>query len=99
PSHTYSLSLHDALPISRIASRLHVLQVEAPVARREELAALAAHRHAAFRVREGGDVPGVAAPHEPPGHRADLPSAEVEQHAAARSEEHTSELQSRENLV
>src|SRR2546422_5487084 len=59
----YTLSLHDALPISRAAARL---------------------RRALGRRRAD------AAPHRPGGRRCDL---------GGRSEEHTSELQSRLHLV
>src|SRR5690606_41410634 len=91
---TFSLSPHDALPICRLSS---------PVAQREAL-----HRRRAFH--EGSPPAHGAAGGEPRLAQAgDEPYAgtrPVPQHAAAarsqagsRSEEHTSELQSREKLV
>src|SRR5690606_41501535 len=87
PSELYTLSLHDALPISRVPSpgaAAGRIRVAEPVA---------GTRHRAVRIptccrREGWRTasPRLAA-------RRGLPRG------CGRSEEHTSELQSRENLV
>src|SRR5690606_41848047 len=77
PSQLYTLSLHDALPIS------------------------AGHDVGAFdRDRDRGSLPGAAAEVARPQDDA-LAADDVHEVAGdfARSEEHTSELQSRENLV
>src|SRR5699024_12771263 len=73
--HLYALSLHDALPIFRLAPAVH----EVPV--RE-----AAGRVLASAVRSPEDVPAVAV-------------SAMDGFAETRSEEHTSELQSRFDLV
>src|SRR2546422_8449409 len=70
----YTLSLHDALPISEAGGRVHPLDLQ-------RLHDLARHRRGA-----GGA--------QPPGGRSRRRAAR-----AARSEEHTSELQSRLHLV
>src|SRR5690606_40610801 len=85
PSDTYSLSLHDALPIYA------------------HLVLVLAHRHTgeALLHHEGADAPGAlrlvghGEDHEDVG----LVAVGDEHLGAVRSEEHTSELQSRENLV
>src|SRR5690606_41407300 len=76
---TYTLSLHDALPIYRLRGA----RTRGPVS--------GAPAHA-----RQSDASGGALAHDPrPG---PLPDVEVRAHLE-RSEEHTSELQSRENLV
>src|SRR5690606_39932253 len=99
PPPTYTLSLHDALPISRAGaeptdvlgrvsdvSELPVEQRPEAVPADDEVAdpEIAVHDHLA------GIVGGVGA--EPA-------QRELEHRPADRSEEHTSELQSREKLV
>src|SRR5690606_42131576 len=91
PTVIYTLSLHDALPIS----------ADVPAAR----ARVRAPDHGARRVLAGHHRlhPGHEEP--PPGSRrvqAHLPprcAARLREGLQRRSEEHTSELQSRENLV
>src|SRR5690606_39772800 len=94
PTETYTLSLHDALPIWGRASARPNLSASARGAGRE-----AARRGAAAAARPRGGARGdgdragrdaAAGLGGPPGGAAD---------AGGRSEEHTSELQSRENLV
>src|SRR5690606_41313757 len=87
---TYTLSLHDALPISRTARRAAPVRFcpsQAPSGReisRFRLSAMAARNRVAGR--EAKTLPSAGLPSV-----SDLPKS--------RSEEHTSELQSRENLV
>src|SRR5690606_40347070 len=88
PSHTYTLSLHDALPISDVFRRGIFSNTRPSIdVQIEEL-----------RVPEGtGRLLVIRIPegvHKPYGTAAGLYKQRVE-----RSEEHTSELQSRENLV
>src|SRR5207302_4146390 len=91
PAHISTLSLHDALPISMAELRM-VDYGDAPV-----LPADAARTHEAIE-RTVGEV--VAAGAIPIVLGGDHSIAEPDIRACAgRSEEHTSELQSRENLV
>src|SRR5690606_39377971 len=91
PADLYTFSLHDALPICQAAAVL--FQPESPVLQQRQR-----HREHAQQHRE----------REQPGKDRKRVLAEAEVVAAeespcgggpARSEEHTSELQSRENLV
>src|SRR5690606_42123739 len=95
PSLTRTLSLHDALPIYRRDLVLHRVEDAGEVDGDDLVPALDAH--VGDRVRLAAD-PGVVA--------GDVQGAEaldgLAHHALVllgRSEEHTSELQSRENLV
>src|SRR3989449_4975117 len=87
----YTLSLHDALPISRDEREQAVVRIDPEVGRREaepfdlivrDPRGLPAGRH--------GALTDLRDPH---------PSRRQQRHLAARSEEHTSELQSRLHLV
>src|SRR5690606_42157457 len=99
PTQIYSLSLHDAFPIffvarqwirhrtarlNEISGRYSVMRDEFYVPRRHEV------RFQSTVNRQGSDDRAV-----PP----ELQERVLELLAAGRSEEHTSELQSRENLV
>src|SRR5207302_8007528 len=86
PTALHTLSLHDALPIWRTAKR--VAPPSASVARRPRTKARSPVRRPAL-----GGRPPARAPH-----RGARGGGRPEQ-GARRSEEHTSELQSRENLV
>src|SRR5207302_7957074 len=87
----YTLSLHDALPISR-HERLHLTTKTGALRSRELNPIIKANMHRIIACFLGllFVVPTFAAP-------ADTTPKPDEQNA--RSEEHTSELQSRENLV
>src|SRR3712207_9091137 len=75
----YTLSLHDALPISELGDLLAVLQDDGVLADEVDAADVAVQVHADQRpVQAGGDLLDVG---------------------RLRSEEHTSELQSRQYLV
>src|SRR5690606_40254704 len=92
---TYTLSLHDALPIyqprAERSNDPHRPGYAGRKAAAPVLAASGAHRGAGGpEAREGGEASGRVA-------RAFQASGPLRTHA--RSEEHTSELQSRENLV
>src|SRR5690606_41997800 len=93
PTQTCTLSLHDALPISRAERRPeHDDERRAPE-RRRECRARAQRR----TLLQGGDSRGTSAW---PRGRTSGPSPQyTERTGRSRSEEHTSELQSRENLV
>src|SRR5207302_3428142 len=87
PAASYTLSLHDALPISRAPMNLYELTRGLSLRRRPAAvrtpSSAASHRSAPTRIPSAGVADPVAfgpVPH-------------------TRSEEHTSELQSRENLV
>src|SRR5690606_40204239 len=88
----YTLSLHDALPIW---IHRRDLAVDDPVFR---------HRGPAddpLRHALPASFPGTSRRRHPSGTRARVPLVAVDEHRHGdqRSEEHTSELQSRENLV
>src|SRR5690606_41800783 len=85
PPATYPLSLHAALPISR-----RCVRVRGPGSRRRPGTGGPGRALRDDRGRGGGGL-GVAAGHGE--------SAEGDRSGGHRSEEHTSELQSRENLV
>src|SRR5690606_41365790 len=90
PTAIYSLSLHDALPICEIAayqSGIALAWAALPVSAILELTAMAL-----FALNMGATY--LTAP-EP----LTLEQATASHAPGARSEEHTSELQSRENLV
>src|SRR5690606_41442052 len=95
----YTLSLHDALPISA-----HVLLHVAHAVRRLEVEAAGVEAHA---LADDGDVRmrGLAPAQRQQARRAvrcaadGMDGGEVLFEQGVRSEEHTSELQSRENLV
>src|SRR5690606_39956012 len=80
---TYTLSLHDALPILRSRRAGH----STPLGAHGQ--GIDPHRRAAL----------LHAPHAQGVRRADVPAGLRERRGPERSEEHTSELQSRENLV
>src|SRR5690606_41884759 len=77
----YTLSLHDALPISHRADRIAGGGLRRPLRR---------------PVADGRRAPGAAAAQR---QRLARPPGAAGAPGAGRSEEHTSELQSRENLV
>src|SRR5690606_41931750 len=87
PTEFYTLSLHDALPISVTGADEELVAVDgdAPGVR-----SLRVHRAVV------ADVTRLGIDTEDPGVRV---GGEVERPVVPRSEEHTSELQSRENLV
>src|SRR5690606_41203358 len=89
PTHLYTLSLHDALPISDWTATCEAL-IEA---------ARATGEHAGIVASMGENLPEETA--EMLMRNGVVPFHGIEEALAAaeRSEEHTSELQSRENLV
>src|SRR5690606_41313282 len=87
---TDALSLHDALPISRRDRREGVARGAVPRALRDRRRA-----GRAGRLARDDAVPADAGAGAPPHPRGESRAAPPR----ARSEEHTSELQSRENLV
>src|SRR5947199_270958 len=93
PTHIYPLSLHDALPISAQASSPDARCRDSPPARR------ASASEAAPPAPAPASLAGARRPTAPvPGGRRSQPSLLAPLHAA-RSEEHTSELQSLRHLV
>src|SRR5205085_7273676 len=95
---TYTLSLHDALPIYQEPGgedvNPHRSEATRPVPRERGWAfrLLLEPAHPPVRVRlDDAELPGGR------GHRG--PQRRHRRHAAVRSEEHTSELQSQSNLV
>src|SRR5690606_41979790 len=84
PRDLYPLSLHDALPISHPLPGLH--DQVAPIARHSRVATAQIH----LRIRAGRRGARMLV------HRGD---GQLIEQLHRRSEEHTSELQSRENLV
>src|SRR5690606_42135076 len=95
PAETYRLSLHDALPICFFAGG------EQPGALEHHVDLVFAPRQFG-RITNGADGDSITVDHKLPLIRFDL-AVEMAMHAViaqkVRSEEHTSELQSRENLV
>src|SRR5690606_41890611 len=90
PTRTYTLSLHDALPIFPRSST-----ASDPVANPAMLPSAPA-------IRPRHTHPGAVRPRDSPMASRIMPSRKAMPdicRGAARSEEHTSELQSRENLV
>src|SRR5207237_4700228 len=85
PTHIYTLSLHDALPISTAARQTEALSRRAS----ERLAALQ-HEAETLATQEQTLLVGL---------RKLEVEREIKQEELARSEEHTSELQSHLNLV
>src|SRR5690606_41963432 len=87
PTEIYTLSLHDALPISGefVAIAVEPDRAEGPRPRQDQYAAPPRVVHPAVVRRALGGFRGIVEPAELGGEQ--------------RSEEHTSELQSRENLV
>src|SRR5207302_11363644 len=94
-THIYTLSLHDALPISQLPQRA---SFSAAIATLDQVAAnvSAADRDHSSRGHISRGL-GQASPCSP--HVFCARSFGAGQGRAGRSEEHTSELQSRENLV
>src|SRR5690606_41541759 len=84
PAETSPLSLHDALPICTVPGGAVVVVSEAGMKGR-------------VKGLLGGPTAGEAPP--PASMPPEMASEAAAQHQALRSEEHTSELQSRENLV
>src|SRR5690606_41997956 len=87
---SYTYSLHDALPISEAAVEGDLVGRFVDHGRHQR-ASLGAREHLVDRL----EIPAAIAS----GHRESLGAGEVVHDDAVRSEEHTSELQSRENLV
>src|SRR5690606_42161731 len=93
PSEIYTLSLHDALPIfQRVAAVLLAVHVALEIGQRSLSIRVTDGQHAAADAAVSGAAVAVTGLHS---HRRSGAEAPL----TARSEEHTSELQSRENLV
>src|SRR5690606_41526662 len=90
---TYTLSLHDALPISRVRRVPTAAAARAETRRRRALAERNRPEHPQRRTRP----PARGRLHA--GRRLRVVGVRRTLGSLARSEEHTSELQSRENLV
>src|SRR5690606_41641691 len=94
-----TLPLHVALPISA-PGRFHEIHIRADLATCERRDPKGLYKRA--RTGEIPDFTGISAPYEPPLDPelvVDTTELSIEAAVDLRSEEHTSELQSRENLV
>src|SRR5207302_8370741 len=94
-SEIYTLSLHDALPIFDVPAALDIELSDVAVKERDRVALIILEHigddHHGITVRPARD--------SPVGQSIDGSGRHRKERGSARSEEHTSELQSRENLV